>query len=91
MALTKEEKFIIALYEEALSRAKAKAAPDEEIDLDTIEVDSIEIGKRIGMHPTGIDRLCKQLFRSNFIKKREGDLIIITQNGCRLYKDIRGV
>lgn len=53
------------------------------------EVDRYEVGQKMGLHRRGIDTICNQLARANFIKKREGALIIITENGRRLFEQLK--
>lgn len=75
---TKEEKFLIAVAEAASISG----------DLGN-EVDRYVVGQKIGLHPRGIDTICNQLAQANFIKKREGALIVITENGKRLFEDLK--
>lgn len=77
-ARTKEEKLLIAVYEAAL----AKGDPDSEID-------RYEIGKKLGFHPKGIDTMCNVLAQGNFIKKRGPQMIVISENGKRLFEDLK--
>jgi len=71
---TKDEKFILALYDEALNLGDA-----------CHPVDRYFIGKRLGMHKHAIDMVCRDLAQSNFIKKEEdSDAVYITPNGLRL-------
>lgn len=77
-AHTKEEKFILGLYDAAMALGN-----EEE------EVSRYEVGKKIGMHPTGIDSLCDRLAQANFIKKRGDVLIVLTQNGLRLHSTLK--
>lgn len=79
MAKTKEEKFLVAVYETALSFGDS-----------SLEVNRYTVGQKIGLHPKGIDTICNQLAQANFIKKRGPEEIIITQNGITLVKEILG-
>lgn len=76
-ARTKEEKFLIAVYETALSLGDVQS-----------EVDRYEVGQKIGLHPRGIDTICNVLAQANFIKKRGSAMIIITENGRRLFEEL---
>jgi hypothetical protein len=78
-ARTKEEKFLIALYEAALAQGDLAA-----------EIDRFEIGQKLGLHPRGINTICNILAQANFIKKRGDTFIVITENGKRLFEDLRG-
>lgn len=79
MARTKEEKFLVAVYETALTLGDFSH-----------EVNRYEVGQKIGLHPKGIDTICNQLAQANFIKKRGAEEITMTENGLRLIKDITG-
>ena len=70
---TKDEKIILCLYETALQAG----------DLHT-RFSRYDIGKKIGLHPKGIDTICVLLLQANFIKKGDGDEIFLTQNGENL-------
>lgn len=78
-ARTKEEKLLIALHEEALSLGDPEA-----------EVDRYKVGQKIGLHPRGIDTICRDLAQANFIKKQGPELLFVTDNGRRLIKEILG-
>lgn len=71
-ARTKDENFMLRLYEEASKQ------PEMETPLDCYH-----IGTLAGLHPRAVDAICKLLIRANFIKKR-GDEISITEQGIRL-------
>lgn len=76
-AWTKDEKFLIALYEAALDAG--------EIDR---PFDRYEIGKRINLHPRGTDTICTLLLQANFIKKGEEKEVYLTTNGEVLVKSL---
>lgn len=75
--ITKEEKLLIALHEEALASSDPEA-----------EVDRYKVGQKIGLHPRGIDTICNELAQANFIKKRGAELVVVTENGRRLIKEL---
>jgi hypothetical protein len=77
-ARTKEEKFLIAVYEAASALGNLNA-----------ELDRFVIGQKLGLHPRGINTICNVLAQANFIKKRGPELIMITENGRRLFEDLR--
>ena len=77
-ARTKEEKFLIALYE-TISAAG---------DFDT-EVDRYLVGRKISLHDRGIDTICKELAQTNFIKRHGPVMISITPNGKRLFDTLQ--
>lgn len=76
---TKEEKFLIAIYEAAI------ASGDKEN-----EVDRYAVGQKLGLHPRGIDTICNQLAQANFIKKRGPTFLTVTDNGRRLFEELKG-
>lgn len=78
---TKDEKFLLALYE--ASKAKGEEDPFQECD-------KYEVGQSIGLHPKGIDTICNLLAQANFIKKREGAVIVLTSNGEKLVQTLMG-
>lgn len=79
MARTKEEKFLVAVYEAAMALGDFSH-----------EVNKYTIGQNIGLHPRGIDTICNQLAQANFIKKRGQEDVTITTNGLNLVKEILG-
>lgn len=79
MAKTKEEKFLIAVYEAALLHGDPHG-----------EVNCYTVGQSIGLHPRGIETICHQLSRANFIKKSDDDLVYVTENGLALIKLLKG-
>lgn len=70
---TKDERFLIKLHEMAL------AAGDV-----TAEIDRYLIGQAIGQNDKGIDTIVKHLAQANFIKKGEGNVLYLTNNGLGL-------
>lgn len=74
-AQTKDEKFLVSLY------LVAKDAGDQYGDFN-----KYDIGHRAGLHPKGVDAICKELLRANFIKKTDEELIYITEHGESLAK-----
>jgi hypothetical protein len=77
-ATTKDELFLIKLYELALK----KGSPEE-------EVDRYVIGKAIGMQDHGIDTIIKHLAQANFIKKCSDNCIYLTPHGINLVEHLR--
>ena len=72
-ARTKEERYMLALYEETLRQE------DEEA-----EIDRVLIGDIIGINPPSVENICKGLMRSNFIRFHEAGRISLTSQGRRL-------
>jgi len=70
---TKDEKFILCLYQ--------AASEAEEIDT---PFDRYEIGVKAGLTHKGSDAVCKLLLQANFIKKSGETLVYMTQHGEKL-------
>lgn len=63
---TKEERYLLAL---------------NEISKGVNACDRYQVGNSIGLHPKGVDVICRDLLQCNFIKKA-GDIdVIMTQHG----------
>lgn len=77
-AHTKEEKFLIGLHDTAVALGDVHS-----------EVNRFDIGKRVGMQPTGIGSLCDRLAQANFIKKSGDVLVYLTPNGLRLVNALK--
>lgn len=75
---TKEEKFLIAVYEAALATGNIENS-----------VDRYEVGQKIGLHPRGINTICNELAQANFIKKRGSEEVAITSNGITLIQRLK--
>lgn len=72
-APTKDENFIIALYEVALKTGDVQTP-----------VDKYAVGEIAGMHSRGVDATCKLLVQANFIKKSGESDIYLTPHGEKL-------
>lgn len=70
---TKDERFLLALYEEATKLGD----PYEPID-------RYFIGNKIGMHDRGTEVTCRNLAQTNFIKKEDDKRVSLTPHGERL-------
>jgi hypothetical protein len=70
---TKDESFIIALYEAALKTGDVQTP-----------VDKYAVGQMAGMHARGVDATCKLLVQANFIKKSGEADIYLTPHGEKL-------
>jgi len=77
-ATTKDELFLLKLYEMAVSRG----GPTE-------EVDRYAIGRAIGQNDKGIDTIVNLLAQANFVKKAEGSFLYLTPNGLRLVEELK--
>lgn len=76
-ARTKDENFMIRLYEEALK------SPDINDSFDRYY-----IGSLAGIQPKAVDAICTLLGQANFIKKKDRTEISITPQGINLVKNI---
>lgn len=72
-AQTKDEKFLIALYEALLEAG----------DFD-LPRSRYEIGLSVGLQYRAVNAICNQLIKTNFIKKNGEEEIILTENGRAL-------
>lgn len=72
---TKDEKYLIALYQEALLKEPA--------DPEDAEIDPYLIGKKLNIAERGVNALSHQLVRGNFAKKK-GALLSITRTGIKV-------
>lgn len=70
---TKDENFVLSLYEEARSSGDVENP-----------IDRYQTGKRAGLNPKAVDAICKLLVKSNFIRKASETEIFLTQNGIAL-------
>ncbi|MCE2983863.1 MAG: hypothetical protein LW832_09895 [Parachlamydia sp.] len=72
-ASTKDELFLLCLYEEALKQP----------NLDD-PLDRYAVGKLAGLQSRGVNAICKLLLKANFIKKEGESGIYITPHGVKL-------
>lgn len=77
-ATTKDEKFMLRLYEEVSKRSDREEP-----------MDRYEIGTLVGLHPKAVDTICNLLAQANFIKKQGKIEISITPHGIKLVENIR--
>lgn len=73
LAKTKEERFLLAVYDTAKTLGSPYAS-----------VDRYQVGQAIGLHPRGIDTICKELLQTNFIKKQGDRMVFLTKHGEQL-------
>lgn len=76
-ARTKDETFMIRLYEEA------SRLPDMDDPLDRYK-----IGTLAGLQRTAVDTICNLLAQANFIKKKSQTEISITPHGIKLVEGL---
>lgn len=78
MSRTKDENYMLCLYEEAMRLG----------DLEH-PVDRYYVGEVAKLHPKGVDAICKLLVQANFIKK-QGELeVYLTPHGIQLVEKLR--
>lgn len=77
-ARTKDETFMLRLYDEA------SKLPDIEDPLDRYA-----IGKLAGLHPKAVDTICTLLCQANFIKKRSATEVSLTPHGLKLIETLK--
>lgn len=75
---TKDESFILRLYEEALKQT------DQEDP-----IDRYVIGNLVGLQKTAVDTICNLLAQANFIKKHGQADISITPHGAKLAESLK--
>jgi len=76
-ATTKDELFLLKLYE----LAQAKGSP-------SYAIDRYEIGRAIGQNDKGINTIVKHLAQANFVKKGSGDMFYLTPHGLWLVEQL---
>ncbi len=77
-ATTKDELFLLKLYE----IASARGSPDK-------EVDRYLIGRAIGQNDKGINTIVKHLAQANFVKKGHENSVYLTPHGMKLVSDLK--
>lgn len=76
-ATTKDEKFMICLFEEASKLSDFDAS-----------FDRYQIGARVGLQAKAVETICVLLAQANFIKKRSVNEVSITPHGIKLVERI---
>ena len=75
---TKDENFILSLYEVANKTGDLEQPIDRYI-----------VGDVAHIHPKGVDTICKLLIQANFIKKFTENEVYLTPNGIKLVEQLR--
>lgn len=75
-AKTKDEIFLLKLYELANRAGSLSTA-----------IDCYEIGRAIGQNDRGAAVIARTLAQTNFIKKGEGDYVVLTSQGIRFAQE----
>ena len=70
---TKDQLFLIKLHEMALKQGGFSE-----------EVESLVVGRAIGLNDRAINTIARDLAQANFIKKGEGQSIFLTEHGLKL-------
>lgn len=76
MAITKEIKFLIAIFEFAQEQGDVYS-----------EVPLEKVIQKVGITKTSMNNIMNQLCGANFAKKRGPDAVSITDNGIRLVEE----
>lgn len=74
---TRDESFMIALYEEALKIGDAEHPRHR-----------YEVGKKANLNPKGVDAICKLLVQANFIIKADEYEVYLTPHGIKLVQKL---
>lgn len=74
---TKDESFMIRLYEESFRLPHSKEP-----------LNRYTIGQLVGLQPKAVDTICNLLAQANFIKKQGKSEITITPHGIKLVKSL---
>lgn len=77
-AKTKDEMFMLKLYEEA----------SKQVDIED-PVDRYMIGTLVGLQKKAVDTICVLLAQANFIKKQGQVDVSITPHGLKLIENIK--
>ncbi|MBA3815125.1 MAG: hypothetical protein H0X29_01110 [Parachlamydiaceae bacterium] len=70
---TKDESFVISLYEEAAATGNLETP-----------IDRYQAGKRAGISPKGVDTICRLIIQANFVRKVGESEIHFTPHGISL-------
>ncbi|MBX9923774.1 MAG: hypothetical protein K2Y01_06660 [Rhabdochlamydiaceae bacterium] len=75
--ITKDELYLIKLYEEA-----------QKLGDPFQEMDCYQIGQLIGQNDRSVDNIVRMLAQTNFLKKGSGNFVYATLNGEALINDL---
>ncbi len=78
MGRTKDESFMLRLYEEAAKHSEMNQP-----------IDRYHIGSLVGLQSKAVDTICNLLAQANFIKKYGKTEISITPHGMKLVDSLR--
>ena len=76
-AMTKDEIFVLKLYELAMQLGTPYG-----------QIDCLEIARAIGQNTKGAQVIARDLAQANFIKRAEGSHIYLTDHGLKLVNQI---
>lgn len=79
MRATKDEKFVIHIYEVAVKKGDPYAV-----------LDRYQVGREAGLSPRAVNAICNLLVKANFVKKLGDHEIRLTSNGEALAKRLLG-
>ena len=75
---TKDENYILSLYEEAEKTGNLEAA-----------INRYLAGKSANLHDKGVNTICKLLIQANFIKKAGETDVYLTPHGIKFVESLR--
>ena len=78
-AVTKDERFLLKLFELATSLGDP-----------TYEVDRYKVGQTMGQKQRGVDSIVRILAQSNFVKLGSDSNVYLSDGGLTLIKTLRG-
>ncbi len=76
--MTKDESFLLKLYELASAQGDLSFA-----------IDRFAIGRAIGQNDKGANVIARDLAQANFVKKGEGDAVYLTDHGLWLVNKLQ--
>jgi predicted transcriptional regulator len=75
---TKDENYMLSLYEEAEKTGELTAA-----------IDRYHVGKAANISEKAVDAICKLLVQANFVKKAAENEVYLTPHGIKLVERLR--
>jgi hypothetical protein len=77
MSKTKDERFVLALYNMAQESGDVEG-----------QINRYQVGDSIGLQYRGVDAICKLLVQANFIRKAGHEDIFLTPHGIKLAEQL---
>jgi len=76
-SITKDEQFLLKLYELALKEGDEKSA-----------IDRFVVGRAIGQNDKGANIIARDLAQANFVKKGDEESVYLTDHGMWLVRNL---